>query len=99
MQSRQTRRRLLLTLSSTTAAGLLGVAKISAQEALPETTTIRLAKIPGVCIAPQYVPEELLRAEGFSNVQYGAHAFLGPAGRERWPAKRPTEKSPAGRGA
>jgi len=70
MQSRQTRRRLLLTLSSTTAAGLLGVAKISAQEALPETTTIRLAKIPGVCIAPQYVAEELLRAEGFSNVQY-----------------------------
>ena len=54
MQSRQTRRRLLLTLSSTTAAGLLGVAKISAQEALPETTTIRLAKIPGVCIAPGF---------------------------------------------
>jgi NitT/TauT family transport system substrate-binding protein len=80
MQSRQTRRRLLLTLSSTTAAGLLGVAKISAQEALPETTTIRLAKIPGVCIAPQYVAEELLRAEGFSNVQYvdtGVNAYAG----------------------
>ena len=41
-----------------------------AQEAPPETTTIRLAKIPGICIAPQYVAEELLRSEGFTNIQY-----------------------------
>src|SRR6516162_4726469 len=69
MQSTQTRRRLLATLSSATAAGLLG-GKVSAQEAPPETTTIRLGKIPGVCIAPQYVAEELLRGEGFTDVQY-----------------------------
>jgi hypothetical protein len=65
----QTRRRLLATLSSATVAGLFG-GKVSAQEAPPEITTIRLGKIPGVCIAPQYVAEELLRGEGFTNVQY-----------------------------
>jgi len=64
-----TRRHLLAMLSSTTAAGLFGE-KVSAQEAPPETTTIRLGKIPGVCIAPQYVAEELLRGEGFTDVQY-----------------------------
>ena len=69
MQSAQTRRRLLATLSSATAASLFD-GKVSAQEAPPETTTIRLGKIPGVCIAPQYVAEELLRGEGFSDVQY-----------------------------
>src|SRR5215471_19908025 len=36
----------------------------------PETTTIRLAKIPGICIAPQYVVSDLLNAEGFTNVDY-----------------------------
>ena len=36
----------------------------------PETTTIRLGKIPGICIAPQYVADELLRAEGFTDIQY-----------------------------
>jgi NitT/TauT family transport system substrate-binding protein len=41
-----------------------------AQEAPPETTTIRLTQIPGICIAPQYVAEELLKAEGFVDVQY-----------------------------
>jgi NitT/TauT family transport system substrate-binding protein len=70
MQSTQTRRRLLATLSSATAAGLIGSAKVGAQEAPPETTTVRLTKIPGICVAPQYVAEELLKAEGFSDVQY-----------------------------
>ncbi|UPJ42777.1 ABC transporter substrate-binding protein [Bradyrhizobium sp. 40] len=36
----------------------------------PETTTIRLAKLPGICIAPQYVVSDLLNAEGFTNVVY-----------------------------
>ena len=30
----------------------------------------RLAKIQGICIAPQYVVDELLRAEGFSDINY-----------------------------
>ena len=36
----------------------------------PETTTIRLAKNPVICIAPQYVVSDLLNAEGFTNVVY-----------------------------
>jgi NitT/TauT family transport system substrate-binding protein len=36
----------------------------------PETTTIRLAKNPVICIAPQYVVSDLLDAEGFTNVVY-----------------------------
>ena len=43
-----------------------------AQEAPPETTTVRLGKIYGICIAPQYVAEDLLRAEGFTDVRYVA---------------------------
>jgi NitT/TauT family transport system substrate-binding protein len=36
----------------------------------PETTTVRLAKGPSICIAPQYVVSDLLNAEGFTNVVY-----------------------------
>ena len=35
----------------------------------PETTRIRIVK-SGLCLAPQYVAEELLRSEGFADVQY-----------------------------
>jgi NitT/TauT family transport system substrate-binding protein len=35
-----------------------------------ETTSVRLVKFPGVCLAPQYVAEALLRAEGFTNIGY-----------------------------
>jgi NitT/TauT family transport system substrate-binding protein len=36
----------------------------------PETTTIRLAKSPSICIAPVYVVSDLLKEEGFANVVY-----------------------------
>jgi NitT/TauT family transport system substrate-binding protein len=35
-----------------------------------ETTTVRLGKSGSICIAPEYVAEELLRAEGFTEVRY-----------------------------
>ena len=41
-----------------------------AAEPPPETTRLRFFKAPGICLAPQYVAEELLRAEGFTDVQY-----------------------------
>src|SRR5262245_47177068 len=66
----QDRRRFLATLSSAGAAGLICGSKSLAQEGPPETTTIRLAKNQSLCIQPQYVAEDLLRAEGFTTVDY-----------------------------
>src|SRR5437660_9040428 len=68
---RFSRRRFLggLTLAGTT--GLLGLpARRVAAEPPPETTRIRLVQIPGICQAPTYVAEELLRSEGFTEVHY-----------------------------
>ncbi len=72
MHIMQSRRHFLGTLSSAGAAALLGASKSpsSAAEERLETTTVRLGKIPGICIAPQYVAEELLRAEGFTEIRY-----------------------------
>ena len=39
-------------------------------EAPPEIRTIRLVQVPTICQAPQYVVEDLLRSEGFTDVQY-----------------------------
>lgn len=36
----------------------------------PEITKLRIVREPSICIAPQYVAEELLRAEGFVDVEY-----------------------------
>ena len=51
------------------AAGLYGGRKSLAAEPPPEVTTIRLQKDPVTCIAPQ-AAEELLRAEGFTDIRY-----------------------------
>jgi NitT/TauT family transport system substrate-binding protein len=66
------RRSFLTTLSSAGVVGLVRARDSYAQEAPPETTTVRLGKIYGICIAPQYVAEDLLRAEGFTDVRYVA---------------------------
>jgi NitT/TauT family transport system substrate-binding protein len=71
MEIAQTRRRFLSTLSSAGAAGLIGTSRSAAQQGL-ETTTIRLAKNRSLCIAPQYVVEDILRLEGFTDVHYVA---------------------------
>ena len=56
-----------LTLAGT--AGVLGLhSRPVAAEPPPETTRLRLEQIEGICIAPQYVAEELLQAEGFLDV-------------------------------
>src|SRR5215831_8950927 len=72
MWTTRTRRQFLSTLSSAGAAGLIGAHNSLAQEGPPETTTVRLAKIAGICIAPQYVADELLRAEGFTDIRFVA---------------------------
>jgi NitT/TauT family transport system substrate-binding protein len=52
-------------------SGLLGAwpRRVDAEPG-PEVSTIRLYKSLGICLAPQYVAEDLLRAEGFTDVQY-----------------------------
>jgi NitT/TauT family transport system substrate-binding protein len=72
MQMLHRRRNVLAGLSAAGAAGLLGARPTLAREPPPEVTTIRLTKIPGICIAPQYVAEKLLLAEGFTEVRYVA---------------------------
>jgi NitT/TauT family transport system substrate-binding protein len=58
-----------MTLAGT--AGLLGWhPRRVAAEPPPETTRIRLVQIPGICRAPEYVAEALLRSEGFTEVHY-----------------------------
>jgi NitT/TauT family transport system substrate-binding protein len=66
----QNRRRFLTSLSSAAAAGLLDTSNVLGEEAPLETTQIRLFDWTGLCIAPQFVAEELLKSEGFTDVQY-----------------------------
>jgi NitT/TauT family transport system substrate-binding protein len=42
----------------------------AAAEPPPETTKLRIVREPSICIAPQYAAEELLRAEGFVDLEY-----------------------------
>jgi NitT/TauT family transport system substrate-binding protein len=67
----QSRRRLLTGLSLAGAAGVvLGAQRSLADEGPPETTTIRLAYYLNNCLAPLLVAEDLLRAEGFTDIRY-----------------------------
>jgi NitT/TauT family transport system substrate-binding protein len=69
MQILGTRRHFLATLSGAATASLLGAPPSRAAEGPPETTTVRIQDAGGaICLAPQYVAEELLRDEGFTNV-------------------------------
>ena len=70
MSTVQTRRRFLTTLSLAGADGPLRTPRALAAEGALETTTVRIAKGPGICVAPQYIAAELLRAEGFTDVRY-----------------------------
>jgi len=66
----QNRRQFLASASFGAAASVMGPGRPFAGEGPPEVTTVHLAKIPGICIAPQYLAEELLRAEGLTDVRY-----------------------------
>ena len=70
MRITQNRREFLTTLSLAGAASLVRSPPALPAEGALETTTVRLAKTDGLCIAPQYIADELLRAEGFTDVRY-----------------------------
>ncbi len=68
---RWTRRDFLRGLGATGTAGLLALrAGPVAAEPPPETTKLRLVRENSICLAPQYVAEELLKTEGFTEVEY-----------------------------
>jgi NitT/TauT family transport system substrate-binding protein len=70
MQFRQNRRDFLASLSAAGAASFLDIPASLAVEGQLETNTIRLRRDPGICVAPLYVAEDLLHAEGFTDIRY-----------------------------
>ena len=75
----QTRRRFLTTMSLAGAAGLLHMPPAPAVEEALETPTVRLQKV-GLCVAPVYIADDSLRAEGFTDVRYVDTSVLGATG-------------------
>jgi NitT/TauT family transport system substrate-binding protein len=76
---RWSRRDVLACLAPVTSSAVLGLRFQSARaEPLPETNRIRIGQIPNNCYAPQYMAEDMLRAEGFTDLQYVPMAGAGP---------------------
>lgn len=51
-------------------APLLGLSEPTIAEAPLETTRFRIANGPFICYAPQFLAEEFLRMEGFTEIEY-----------------------------
>ena len=66
----QTRRHFLTMMALAGAAGLVRAPPSLAAEGALETRTVRIGQTPAICLAPQYVCDELLRAEGFTDIRY-----------------------------
>lgn len=65
------RREFLRRIGLAGSAALLGMRPdLLAAEAEPETKRIRIPQIPSTCRSPEWIAEELLRSEGFTDVQY-----------------------------
>jgi NitT/TauT family transport system substrate-binding protein len=70
MQTLHSRRDFLASASLAGAASLLSRGASFAQEAPPETTTLRIPTGSLICNAPTYIADELLHAEGFTDIQH-----------------------------
>jgi len=66
----QTRRGFLGGIVAAGAAGLIHAPRAEAAEGPLETSAVRILKTPAICIAPLYAAEELLRAEGFTDIRF-----------------------------
>ena len=65
------RRDFLMQTSAIGAAALLGLhPRPASGEPALETTKVRFVHTPAICMAPQYLAEELLRLEGFTEIEY-----------------------------
>ena len=66
-----TRRNFLKTAAVAGTGAFLGFSRrVNAAQPKADTARIRLIQIPGICIAPMYVAESLLRDEGFTDVNF-----------------------------
>jgi NitT/TauT family transport system substrate-binding protein len=70
MSQMQTRRRLLTMMALAGADSAIRLRPALAAEGALETNTVRIANTSGICPAPQWIAEGLLRAEGFADVRY-----------------------------
>ena len=70
MQIIQNRRHFLAGITAISAVGLAGGRNVYAEDAPLDTTTVRFTHAPSTCNAPLYLAEELLRADGFTNLTY-----------------------------
>jgi NitT/TauT family transport system substrate-binding protein len=70
MRINQSRRDFLASMSAAGTAGILGTGSSLAEEGPPEVTSIRIGYDPNMCAAPQFIAEDLLRAEGFADIRY-----------------------------
>ena len=83
----QNRRHFLKAGVSVAAAGLTGAGALTgahrtlAEEAPPETTSLRLPSTPRACLAPLDILDDLLREEGFADIRYCAALASAPAER------------------
>ena len=66
MKIEQNRRGFLAGLAAMGVLGLADLRGSAAEEAPLETTSVRFAKASGICIAPQFVAEDMIRAAGLS---------------------------------
>jgi NitT/TauT family transport system substrate-binding protein len=65
------RREFLKTAALTGTGTLLGIeSDVFAADSPPETKRIRIPQIPSACRSPEWIAEELLHIEGFTDVQY-----------------------------
>jgi len=71
MRTRWNRRAFLGTAALAGTGALLGLRpEAYAAEPPPETTRLRLLKMGSICWAPQYIADDLLKAEGFTDITY-----------------------------
>jgi NitT/TauT family transport system substrate-binding protein len=70
MRIPMTRRRFLANAAALGAGSLLAPGRAKAAELPPEVRKLRMIHFPAICLAPGYLAEPLLHAEGFEEVEY-----------------------------
>jgi NitT/TauT family transport system substrate-binding protein len=70
MNAKSDRRGFLASMAALGAGSLLNLPRTAAAEPPPETRKVRFYHAPAICLAPQYLAADLLRLEGFDQIEY-----------------------------